>query len=669
MSQNVSVRDKPVNISNEDKLGTAKYAESLGAFIRDCEAPLTIGIQGEWGSGKTSLLNLIVEELRNQQIPQKRNKTVSGEDYYKLIWINTWEHALLKSPEECLLSIVEEIISEVSKVDGSYNTAARAKAALANLARGAVKVGTSAALAATVGYKNGSELADEFLGGGDENSVKALRNSLNEIVEKISIREENPVKRFVVFVDDLDRLHPATAVQILELLKNIFDVDHCVFVLAIDYQVVVKGLKTKFGEQTEENEWEFRAFFDKIIQLPFMMPMSTYTLDSYINHMMTDGIGWFTEAAEKKLIQGGILQKIVKLTLGNNPRALKRLTNALSLIRLSNTETLENNKNSYRTELKQLTFALICLQISFPKIYELLLINHNFPMWDDEFANKVTGGPHNEDLELRTALEKAVEVHEEDFDEDWERALFKIVWLKKWQRSRLVEASRLLSILKDDIAASIPEEKFEEAFEDLVKSALEMTSVTAVISGVENLPVNDKDDSESASVKNRISYWRNFVQVMKGTGTVFDSPISSNHHSHYVAKRHDDMMGDTIQFVVSSGSSSPLKIESYSGKVDRNFAFFQYLKAHKQEFEKAARTKVKFEGSADSNKQQLIFLPPDGIKRRVKLDDPKNAAVARQIHDWIAASMTQIEEVMKKAIDSEDDIVESVSGSSTFSDD
>lgn len=43
------------------------------------------------------------------------------------------------------------------------------------------------------------------------------------------------------------------------------------FVLAIDYDVVIKGLKPKFGELTDANEREFRSFFDKIIQLPFSM--------------------------------------------------------------------------------------------------------------------------------------------------------------------------------------------------------------------------------------------------------------------------------------------------------------------------------------------------------------------------------------------------------------
>ena len=55
-------------------------------------------------------------------------------------------------------------------------------------------------------------------------------------------------------------------IEILELLKNIFDLEKCVFILAIDYDVVIKGLKPKFGELTDANEREFRSFFDICLQ-------------------------------------------------------------------------------------------------------------------------------------------------------------------------------------------------------------------------------------------------------------------------------------------------------------------------------------------------------------------------------------------------------------------
>ena len=61
--------------------------------------------------------------------------------------------------------------------------------------------------------------------------------------------KKNPYKRVVFFIDDLDRINPVDAVEVLESLKNIFDIKDRIFILAIDYDVVVKGLEEKFGEK------------------------------------------------------------------------------------------------------------------------------------------------------------------------------------------------------------------------------------------------------------------------------------------------------------------------------------------------------------------------------------------------------------------------------------
>ena len=648
----ISVMDRAIESKHDDSLGTRDYAYALSEFIRGCEAPITIGVQGEWGSGKTSLLNMIKQFLEEQEF-----KKINGKQYYEIIWINTWEHALLKSPEECLLSIVEEIISKISKVDGSYNAAAKAKSALASLAKGALKVGASVALSSTVGFAKGADLADEFLGQGDHNSVKILRESLEGIVNTITNSDGNTKQRFVIFVDDLDRLEPNVAVQILELLKNIFDIDHCVFVLAIDYQVVVKGLRVKFGEQTEENEWEFRAFFDKIIQLPFMMPMSSYDLDKYITKMLTVDIEFFKSKNEKDLIKDGSLKNIVKLTLGTNPRALKRLTNALSLIKLKNERYFAENAE-YALTAKQLVFAFICMQISFPKVFELLLMNPDFSNWDNEFANRVTGGPHNENADLRIALNKAMEIHEDDFDEDWEKNLFKIVWLKKWQRSRLVEVSRLLSIVLDNILRSEVGTEHEnktisEKGVALIRDALRMTSVTAVIANMDALSHEADEDNSVNDKKDRSAYWLKFGREFKNTKTVFDAPVKPHHISGYLVRRHPDIKPDTIQFVATTGSTSPLKIETYSGDPKDNYVYFRYLRKFKPEMEEISGG-VKFEGNEESNKQQIIIKPPREIKARIKLDDPNNVETANAVHKWMREMLPKLEELLRNAVEKDD---------------
>ena len=286
-----------------DSLSTFSYAKALGAFIEKCDMPITIGIQGEWGSGKTSLLNMIEVFLKGQEAKKP------GKQETRTIKINTWEHSLLRSPEETLLSIIREIIQEITQSNGNADEAA---AGIGAKALHTLKEVGKGAIYSAVTMATSFKVAEEFRRVGssikeqgeappetEKNLIKELRKNLRELVETIE-KDDSPTKRFVIFVDDLDRLEPTTAVQILELLKNVFDVPHTVFVLAIDYQVVVKGLKSKFGEPTEENEWEFRAFFDKIIQVPFLMPMAKYKLGNYIARLLA-GIQYFNRRKAKLL--------------------------------------------------------------------------------------------------------------------------------------------------------------------------------------------------------------------------------------------------------------------------------------------------------------------------------------------------------------------------------
>ena len=631
----VKRRDSLSERENPDKLGTGRYAQTLAEFIRDCDTPITIGVQGEWGSGKTSLLNMIREDIEEQEIKKEK-----GDQYFKCIWVNTWEHSLLKTPELCLLSIIEEIIDEIALVDNSYNTTEKAKSALSLLAKGAVRVGASIALGS-----EGRNLATEMMDSrSNSNTVKQLRSSLEEIVTTVVNRNQNKAKKFVIFIDDLDRIEPSTAVMVLELLKNIFTINHCVFVLAIDYQVVVKGLKAKFGEPTAENEWEFRAFFDKIIQLPFMMPMAQYDLKNYINAMLIDEIGFF-EKREKNSIQDGRLAAIVELTLGRNPRAMKRLLNSLSILNLHNKiHNSQKDLNSSNSEniSKQLIFALVCCQISFPRIYETLLQEPDFTSWDDEFVNKVTGGPHKENRDVQDALERAKQAHQEDFDEDWEESLFKIVWLKKWQRSRLPEISRFLTEIKEGILQSVADESAE-----YLKNALETTAITAVSSTEEGFSAHIKSDDANQTTTNRINYWRRFKKVMDGSQTVFDTqttPISDTYSSFGLGRKHDKIMYDEIQFIATTTTSSPLKLESYSGDPKESFDFFEYLKNHKSEIEEITGGRVNFRIGLDKVRQSIVFeTPPAMTKKRVRLEEKKNEKLAESVHEWTKNTMQKLE--------------------------
>ena len=80
-----------------------KIISNAAGFVRNKEV---FAILGPSGAGKTSLLNQIWNDL------EKFNKEDDSIDDFKQIWINSWEHSLLCSPEECLMKIINEIKNE-----------------------------------------------------------------------------------------------------------------------------------------------------------------------------------------------------------------------------------------------------------------------------------------------------------------------------------------------------------------------------------------------------------------------------------------------------------------------------------------------------------------------------------------------------------------------------
>ena len=110
MSQSkiVGVVDEPISTGKSDALKIGLHSHALVNFIKNTTTPMTIGIQGEWGSGKTSLLNSIKGEL-------------SEDPTYRQIWINSWEKSLLSTPEEALIKIINEIIEELLETDKDKN--------------------------------------------------------------------------------------------------------------------------------------------------------------------------------------------------------------------------------------------------------------------------------------------------------------------------------------------------------------------------------------------------------------------------------------------------------------------------------------------------------------------------------------------------------------------
>ena len=512
----------------KDNLGIELHTNSLIKFINETSTPITVGIQGEWGSGKTSLINSIHHSFESQE-------------KVKQIWINAWEYSLLSSPEEALLKIVTRMIDELVEADPNKERVEKIKKGAQVILKGALRIGASATLGLDAGK------VTEELTSSSGVSISALRKQLTSVVKEMAKRDTNPYEKVIIYVDDLDRIEPKNAVAILELLKNIFSVPKCVFILAIDYQVVVKGLEDKFGKQTAENEWEFRAFFDKIIQLPFMMPMGQYNIGQYVNSLLVE-IGF----VEGDGLDDDAVREIILRTIGGNPRSIKRLVNSVSLIQIfSEQKKLLRDKNvqsgkehnndnvaqedTDHEDEKFILFALLCLQIAYPPVYALLTREPNFILWNDELAFKETNraeervGAHAQktaeetkkifDTEFETAKKTS------DFDEEWEQALFRICYGRPRLKPRAADISKFFSYIKDDLLADK-----QEDLGSIIAEILNETSVTSVTS---------TDQGQIVLPEREGAYKRRYLEGIDAF--IQDKEDASEECREFMRVVHDDM--------------------------------------------------------------------------------------------------------------------------------
>ena len=476
-----SVIDIPRKKSEADLFGIQKYQNALVEFVNHSHTPLTIALQGEWGSGKTSLMNLLDDELCDKGT------------FYR-VWINSWQYSLMRTPEEAILKIVEgmieQIVKTVSDNDGKNKTVENVKSIFKKISFAGGKF-----LAKQIADKAGLNpdgVDALFDGEGAEGAeISRMKKEIEKLITEIIEKNKDKNKLgFIFFIDDLDRIDPPVAVHILELLKNIFDLDKCIFILAIDYDLVIKGLEPKFGKLTDKNEREFRSFFDKIIQMPFSMPVASYTIDVYLMNALKN-IGFISEEESTENQYKESLTELASLSVGQNPRALKRLTNTLSLINIINKHG-DEQQNEIENE-KIIGFAMVCLQIAYPFVYNKLIEDSNFVEWNDETALKL-------DLESLTDIQKERLNSTSEFDEPWEKVLFRMCQKETYSKNRAFQISRLLNKVKE----LVPK---DHDLGEVVASILEQSAIT-------NLLANDKPKVITLSKKDNVNLCSSFAELL-----------------------------------------------------------------------------------------------------------------------------------------------------------
>jgi hypothetical protein len=388
--------DQPVDQYDENEpLGLSRYATALTDFIISCETPITVGLQGDWGVGKTSLLNMVKDELG-----PKRGRQAT----YPTIYFNTWQYAQLDQEDHLTVAMLHDIVQRIEDL-ASAPESAKDKASdmlksvgsmAANLGNQVVKnqVGLDAKQAYEESQTNGEPTTPSFLR--VMNLMVEYKQQFRELVEAF-MEDKAEGSRLVIMIDDLDRIRPARALDLLSSVKNFLDVPHCVFVLAVDYEVIQRGVAEKLG--SDEQKQHGKSYFDKIIQVPFNMPVSSYQVDRYTMSLL----GWEWDGDDEKYradrsshdnelyIKGHItisedeakeIENLVRSTVGQNPRSIKRAVNYYGLLKRVFSENGGTEKASrrslptgreWRSVYLELLFGFSCFQLSYPELFDYFL--------------------------------------------------------------------------------------------------------------------------------------------------------------------------------------------------------------------------------------------------------------------------------------------------------
>ena len=288
---------------DHDGLGFGEYSKVLGEAAYHTPGPFTIGIYGEWGTGKTSLMHMVENYL-------------SGKEDVITVWFNAWR---FEAEEHPIVPLIGSIVRELEQhktfrkklEDGAVIPVIRALRAVAYgfSARGKNMIDREEALTPDP-LLDGSLYFDAF---------QAL--SKDKLPKRAKV---------VIFIDDLDRCFPDKAVKLLESIKLVLSQPGFTYVLGVARNVLEYYLMHKyrkeFGVSEGIAEFEGQAYLDKLVQLPFPIPPHRSRMEDFWGSVL-NRLGKPGREDFEKLVP------IIAPALGSNPRSGVRFINNLLIDR------------------------------------------------------------------------------------------------------------------------------------------------------------------------------------------------------------------------------------------------------------------------------------------------------------------------------------------------
>lgn len=273
----------------EDLLGYRFHAKLLKDIVLDDKMlPTSIGIFGNWGYGKSSLMLLMQKEVDNAIAKQKD----AGKEWRVLqVCFNGWQYENYESTKysliQVLLDSVESYLSAnrdfFEKLDGLLRRINLLKVGVLLFKKYAwsqipseIKshLPSSEELKACIGVDSIDKFKNEF----DNNRTSLLVTSFRKLFE--SIIKDAEFKSVIVYIDDLDRCSGERMIECIEAIKLFLNVDHTAFVLGADERMVELAIKEHYPIQDKDKSVIYSPFSDyleKLIQIPYRLPKLSFS--------------------------------------------------------------------------------------------------------------------------------------------------------------------------------------------------------------------------------------------------------------------------------------------------------------------------------------------------------------------------------------------------------
>lgn len=273
--------------TKDDLLSFDAVAETVvDAVLDDTLDPLAIGVSGAWGSGKTTILRLIENDLVWRQFP----------DDQKILVVRTdpWRYDPSVGAKETLIDeVLSALASEVKEIEGTGRKAKSLLVKLRNRVDWSKAIQVAAKASLVFQLPSIDDLTSLVRKGGDDSKGAESRGLVEfhtEFAELMDSKELQHLARVVVLVDDLDRCLYPTVVDTLETIRLFLAVPKMAFVIAADERRVADALRDRFpngptNEQGPDGRLEHPAdlYLHKIVQTTVPLPaLSRFDTETYI---------------------------------------------------------------------------------------------------------------------------------------------------------------------------------------------------------------------------------------------------------------------------------------------------------------------------------------------------------------------------------------------------